>query len=78
MPRRGDSNEYSTHNLCFRAKIRKIGIPQFYYIEIGFIKPGYSIQGHFFHNARFLIKWTFVCLNWCFTANGYDGTFNQN
>ena len=29
----------STHNLCFGAKIRKIGIPlepQFYYIKVGF------------------------------------------
>ena len=60
-PRRGDSNEYSTHNLCFRAKIRKIGIPQFYYIEIGFIKPGYSIQGHFFPKRKISHKMDF-CL----------------
>ena len=30
----------STHNLCFGAKIRKIGIPlhtpQFFYIKVGF------------------------------------------
>ena len=29
----------STHNLCFGAKIRKMGIPcipQFYYIKVGF------------------------------------------
>ena len=26
----------STHNLCFEAKIRKIGIPQFCYIKVGF------------------------------------------
>ena len=26
----------STHNLCLRAKIRKIGIPQFCYIKVGF------------------------------------------
>ena len=26
----------STNNLCFRAKLRKIGIPQFDYIKVGF------------------------------------------
>ena len=26
----------STHNLCFEAKIRKNGIPQFCYIKVGF------------------------------------------
>ena len=46
-PRRGGSNEYpqaeavltSTHNLCFRAKIRKISnpcIPQVCCIKVGF------------------------------------------
>ena len=37
-PRRGGSNEAvltSTHNLCFRAKIRKNCKPQFYYIKVG-------------------------------------------
>ena len=49
-PRRGGSNEYTqsmfeavltrTHNLCFRAEIRKImytpANPIFYYIKVGF------------------------------------------
>ena len=26
----------STHNLCFGPKIRKLGIPQFYYIKVGY------------------------------------------
>ena len=35
----GEAVLTSTHNLCFGAKIRKIGIPcipQFYYIKVGF------------------------------------------
>ena len=35
-PRRGEAVLTSTHNLCFGAKITKIGIPQFYYIKVGF------------------------------------------
>ena len=27
----------STHNLCFGAKLRNIGIPQFCYIKVGFM-----------------------------------------
>ena len=33
----------STHNLCFGAKIRKIGIP-LHYIKVGF--KGYILHGH--------------------------------
>ena len=32
----GEAVLTSTHNLCFGAKIRKIGIPQFCYIKVGF------------------------------------------
>ena len=38
-PRRGEALLTSIHNLCFGAKIRKIGIPcipQFCYIKVGF------------------------------------------
>ena len=38
----------STHNLCFRAKIRKKVYPckpQFYYIKVG-CKVGYKSYGH--------------------------------
>ena len=40
---------YSTHNLCFGSKIRKIVYPckpQFYYIKWGGGMRGYSIHGH--------------------------------
>ena len=36
----------STHNLCFGAKIRKIGIPQFCYIKVGF-KGVYITRAYF-------------------------------
>ena len=41
----------STHNLCFRAKIRKICIPnkpKFYYIKVGWGVRGYTFHGHVF------------------------------
>ena len=33
----GEAVLTSTHNLCFGAKIRKIGIPLFCYINLGYI-----------------------------------------
>ena len=32
----------SIHNLYFGAKIRKIGIPQFYYMKVGFKRVYFS------------------------------------
>ena len=43
-PRRGGSNEY--HNLCFGAKIRKIGIPL--HTPVLLYKSG-GIRGYLFH-----------------------------
>ena len=43
----------STHNLCFGAKIRKIGIPLhtpvFFYIKVGY--DGAFISGTYFHDV---------------------------
>ena len=47
-----DCGYMSTHNLCFGAKIRKIGIPPAYpsftrYIKVGF--KGYSMHRHVYN-----------------------------
>ena len=48
--RLGEAVLRSTHNLCFGAKIRKIGIPPhtpvFFYIKVGL--RGYTFHGHVF------------------------------
>ena len=49
----------STHNLCFEAKIRKIGIPlipQFCYIKVG--HEGYTFNGHVFLMNVTNMRWT--------------------
>ena len=38
----------STHNVCFGSKIKKIGIPQFYYIKVGY--KGVFIAWTCFHD----------------------------
>ena len=43
----------STHNLCFGAKIRKIGIPKYYYINVGF--KGVYITRTCFHDGFYLL-----------------------
>ena len=52
-PRRGGSKNRlgevvltCTHSLCFGAKIRKIGIPQFCYIKVGYHIRRYILHGH--------------------------------
>ena len=39
-----------THNLCFGSKIKKLGIPQFYYIKVGF--KGVFISRTCFPNVK--------------------------
>ena len=55
----------STHNLCFRAKIRKNeypGKPQFYYIKVGC--KGSKLHGHasmMRHNIAFVQMYNVAC-----------------
>ena len=54
---RGGSNEAvltSTHNLCFGAKIRKIGIPL--YTPVLLLKSGVGGGGYTFHGHVFLMR----------------------
>ena len=44
----------STHNLCFGAKIRKIGIPQICYIKVGY-KGGFITQTCYPDNGSFFL-----------------------
>ena len=60
----GEAVLTSTHNLCFGAKIRKIGIPripQFCYIKVGF-KGGY-ISRTCFRDAYFRFSCQFFTCN---------------
>ena len=66
----------STHNLCFRAKIRKNVYPckpQFYYIKVGY--KGVFVTRTCFHDAGYsLVNW----LNIFFTQKEIRCIFDDN
>ena len=54
-PPRGGSNKYGTHNLCFEAKIRKIGIPL--HIPVLLYKSG--VRGVYITQTCFRDVWLY-------------------
>ena len=58
----------STHNLCFGAKIRKIGIPLHTPVLLykSGVQGGYTLHGHVF--VMISITQASMCLSWLFSA----------